>query len=180
MNKVYRIVRSKIDGRLIVVSEIARGAVKGKGTAMLTMTALLLLSAAHAADPNLIVPAGGNATIVTGTLTPSVGANITKSWVDIKAPVNGISHNQYTKFNVNSNTAAIINNATSNLAGTADQNTTGATRVVQNWSSTSQVAVPANVNFGGATTGASVILNEVLLTGGTASRLAGIVESSGH
>ena len=52
MNKVYRIVRSKIDGRLIVVSEIARGAVKGKGTAMLTMTALLLLSAAHAADPN--------------------------------------------------------------------------------------------------------------------------------
>ena len=181
MNKVYRIVRSKIDGRLIVVSEIARGAVKGKGTAMLTMTALLLLSAAHAADPNLIVPAGGNATIVTGTLTPSVGANITKSWVDIKAPVNGISHNQYTKFNVNSNTAAIINNATSNLAGTADQNTTGATRVVQSWSSpSSQVAIPYNVNFGGATTGASVILNEVLSTGGTASSLAGVVEIAGH
>jgi filamentous hemagglutinin len=42
------------------------------------------------------------------------------------------------------------------------------------------VAIPANVNFGGATTGASVILNEVLLTGGSASSLAGVVEIAGH
>jgi Extended Signal Peptide of Type V secretion system len=127
MNKVYRIVRSKIDGRLIVASEIARGAVKGKGTGMLTMTALLLLSGAHAAEIGQIVPIvptspALNASVVTGTTYSNAVANsITKSWVNIKAPnPEGISHNQYNKFNVTSGTPAIINNVTSNLARTID------------------------------------------------------------
>lgn len=144
MNKVYRIVRSKIDGRLIVASEIARGAVKGKGASMLTMTALLLLNAAHAADPNLIVPIvptspALNASIASGTVTNGAGASINKSWVDIKAPNgNGISHNQYSKFNVNSATAAIINNATSNS-------------VVQSWTPTLRARALASRTHHGKT-----------------------------
>lgn len=194
MNKVYRIVRSKIDGRLIVASEIARGAVKGKGTTMLAMTALLLLSGAHAAENGQIVPIvptspALNASVVTGTTYSNAVANsITKSWVNIKEPnAEGISHNQYNKFNVTSGTAAIINNVTSNLARTIDQaNTSAATAVVQSWSTPAipgtpgvEAAIDANANFVGRTTGASVIINEVLSTG-VASSLAGKVEIAGH
>ena len=100
MNKVYRIVRSKIDGRLIVASEIARGAVKGKGTGMLAMTALLLLSGgACCTGTALIVP--NDPGVRPQLARPTNGAPLPEqdnhsklcrlvvqlaAWVDIKAP----------------------------------------------------------------------------------------------
>lgn len=168
MNKVYRVVRSKIDGRLVVASEIARSAVKGKGASIVSMSVLLMANAAYGQQ---VAPAIGG---------PAVAVDNSKTVVDIQAPVNGISHNRFTAFNVGS-TPVLLNNVTIGLPSTYDP--TGSSSVVTSLSSgASTVNLGANLNLG-ANNPAAVIVNEVLSNvgaPGSASRLAGTLEVVGH
>ena len=182
MNKVYRVVRSKIDGRMIVASEIARGAVKGKGLTMVAMATLMLAGQAHAQVPpsTSVVAATGSGV----TVNTEVVDSVTRTSVKIATPTAGISHNTFTTFNIGINSAVVLNNATAESSvssWTSDPraqlpNETNAQYKTFLETAAAKIGANSSLSSGSATT----IINEVLSLGGSASSLAGTLEIAGQ
>lgn len=150
-NHLYRIIWSEVHDAWIAVAEITR--TRGKRQAVRLALPLALLSANALADdtPTTVVPTGGNTSAYhSANGVPVVNINT--------ANAAGLSHNQYTRYNVESN-GLVLNNG-------------NATQIQR----ASQLAgsVLANPNLA---TEARVILNEVVST--NRSTLAGFTEVVG-
>ena len=131
MNKAYRLVWSERQDRFIAVPEFARSHGKGGECSLL---AALTLSALF------ISPAGAQVNVAAGsTTTVTNAANGVPVVAIAKANTAGLSHNQYNKFNVDSQGLVLNNNAAagavpSQLAGAVAQNTklSAAARLILN------------------------------------------------
>ena len=175
MNKVFRIVRRKCDGRLVVASELAKSAVKGLGSTMALLSSLVAMPALA----TVVTAAGANSPVITKDVStnriistasssaPTTSAVLSSPVVQIRTPsTDGISHNTYSQFDV-STTGLMLNNAVTNTAAVLGAQSTGAGQV--------QFVIGANPQLSGGA--ASVILNEVVSA--NASTLAGSIEVVG-
>jgi len=155
MNHAYRLIWSELHRCFVVAAETARGRGKGKSAKKLLAAAVLLGSAgtvlAQVNPATTVVPTGGNTNaFISPNGVPVVNINT--------ANAAGVSHNQYTRYDVETN-GLVLNN------GNSDQ-------VARQ----SQLAgqVMANLNLDKE---ATVILNEVVST--RRSTLAGYTEVVG-
>ncbi|NMG65222.1 filamentous hemagglutinin N-terminal domain-containing protein [Azoarcus indigens] len=155
MNHAYRLIWSELHRCFVVAAETARGRGKGKSAKKLLAAAVLLGSAgtvlAQVNPATTVVPTGGNTNaFISPNGVPVVNINT--------ANAAGVSHNQYTRYDVETN-GLVLNN------GNSDQ-------VARQ----SQLAgqVMANLNLAKE---ATVILNEVVST--RRSTLAGYTEVVG-
>ena len=194
MNRVFRIVRRKSDGRLVVAGELAKSAVKGLGATMALLSSLAAFASTIVGDvsdpagpPDAVVDSAATLHQVTtvyetnGTQTlddDSSTTSITTNPVAFSAPVvtinapsaDGISHNRYTQFDVSA-TGVVLNNV---QAGETALITLGATDPTTSGTQVTSTQFQLDGHAGG---GATVILNEVL--SGNASTLAGAIEVGG-
>ena len=119
MNHIFRVVRRKSDGLLVVASEMAKNSVGGSGTtsAAALLTLLLSSNAVWGAVSDIVVDSAitdPNATLVTGTAFLTENTTTDVSVINIAAPVNTVSHNKFAKLNVNGD-GVILNNAQSDV-----------------------------------------------------------------
>ena len=156
MNHIYRIVKNKKTGLWVVACEIARSHSGGAASALVVGALGLagMAQLAMAADPSAIPITGSKATVA---IAPN---NTATTVVNIQAPTAaGLSHNQYSKFNVTKG-GLILNNADGLNNLTVETKLAG--------------QILANQNL---THSALVILNEVMTN--NASILNGFIEVAG-
>ena len=157
MNRIYRIIRRKSDGLLVVACEIAKSAVGGVASVATAATTVVTLGAAggaFAAASDIVTATGSGATVTTANTTASVPVSV----VNIATPNgSGVSHSTFDKFNVNSS-GVILNNVQSGL--------TGQSGILGG-------SLSGNANITGSE--ANVVLLEVT-NASNASRLAGALE----
>ena len=172
MNHIFRVVRRKSDGLLVVASEMAKSAVGGSVASAATLLTLLLSSEAlWAATSDIVVDASqsSNATVVVASaFDGATGTDV--SQVDIVAPnVNNVSHNVFTSLNVNGS-GAVINNA--QLAG--ESVILYGDTSVGTGSEAGRGLVAANASLGNANKEAELIILEV--SGANVASFAGSME----
>ena len=117
MNHIFRVVRRKSDGLLVVASEMAKSAVGGSQLTVAALVTMMLCSEAVkaattdiAVDTTVMVDGSSVATASTTTATV-FSSNDSVDVVNIAAPnADAVSHTTFTKFNVGTDNA-IINNA---------------------------------------------------------------------
>lgn len=193
MNLVFRVVRRKSDGQKVVASELAKSSVAGLSCTMALLSSLAMSGVARA-NTDIAIHSSSSATSHIGATVAtriydlntivddsptlkSSGSNATLNahLIDIVAPVAGVSHNKFTKFNVGTN-GLILNNVSSgqsyNLSKETSLNTTGGVNEL------TVKVIDANSLFGSGPS-AGLIINEVLATGGSRSNLQGFIEVAG-
>ena len=156
MNHIYRIVKNKKTGLWVVACEIARSHSGGAASALVVGAFGLagMAQLAMAADPSAIPISSSKASVA---MAPN---NTATTVVNIQAPTAaGLSHNQYSKFNVTKG-GLILNNADGLNNLTVETKLAG--------------QILANQNL---THSALVILNEVMTN--NASILNGFIEVAG-
>lgn len=116
MNRMYRLIRNKKTGLWVAASEVAR-ALGGRGGASVSCAVLCLLAGpavwAQQATPTAVLQAGQAAQVY-------VAPNGRTTVVDIAAPsAQGLSHNVFTRYNVNAD-GLVLNNASTHMGVTVD------------------------------------------------------------